>query len=127
MDIKSMWTLHDLSKLFSVVLVIAIGWSTAVNSGFVRKADKFSCSGNEGDIRFRLEVTAAAIIAPNNNSDRQTGIHPRKISLVCGLTNAKAFSQDSVLLALSNRVSFSALITQFKSPSLFALHSSLTV
>jgi hypothetical protein len=122
-----MWFLRDLSRLFSVLLIIAIGWSAAVNSGFVRNADKSFCSGNEEDIKFRLEVAANAIIAPNNGPDRQTGIHPRKISLVSGLTSAKAFSQGSVLLALGNRVSLSTLITQFKSSSLFALHSCLTV
>jgi len=122
-----MWSLRDFSRLFSVLLIIAIGWSAAVNSGFVRNADKFSCSGNEGDIRFRLEAAPAAIIAPNNGPDRQTGIHSRKIPLVYGLTSAKAFSRGPVPLALGNHVSFSALITQFKSPSLFALHSRLTV
>jgi len=127
MDIKSMWFLRDLSRLFSVLLIIAIGWSAAVNSVFVWNTDKSSCSGNEGDIKFRLEVAPAAIIAPNNGPDRQTGIHSRKISLVSGLTSAKAFSQGPVLLALGNRVSLSTLITQFKSPSLFALHSRLTV
>ncbi|HUT46011.1 MAG TPA: hypothetical protein VMX36_06975 [Sedimentisphaerales bacterium] len=122
-----MWFLRDLSRLFSVLLIIAIGWSAAVNSGFVRNADKSSCSGNEGDIKFRLEVAANAIIAPNNGPDRQTGIHLRKISLVYGFTSGKAFGQGLVLSALSNRVSLSALITKFKSPSLFALHSCLTV
>ena len=122
-----MWALRDLSRLFSVLLIIAISWTAAVNSGFVRTAEKSSCSGTEGDIRFCPEAAPAAIIAPNNGSDRQAGIHPRKVSLVCGLTSAKAFGQGPALSALSNGVSLSALVTQFKSPSLFALHSRMTV
>jgi len=127
MEIISMWSVRHLSGLFSVLLIIAISWAATVNSGFVRNADKSPCSGNETDHGFRLEVAPAAIIAPNNGQDRQTGIHLRKISLVYGLTSAKAFVQGLVLSALSNRVSLSALITKFKSPSLFALHSCLTV
>jgi len=122
-----MWPLHDLSRLFSVLLIIAISWAAAVNYGYVRIAEKSSCSGTEGDFRVYSEAAPVAIIVPNNGPDRQTGIHPRKISLVYGLTSAKAFSQGPVLLALGNRVSLSTLITQFKSPSLFALHSCLTV
>jgi hypothetical protein len=127
MDIKNMWTLHDLSRLLSLLLIIAISSAAAVNSGSFRTAEKTSCTGADGDFRFCPEDSPAAIIAPNNGSDRQTGIHPRKVSLVCGLTNAKAFGQGLVLSALSNGVSLSALVTQFKSPSLFALHSRLTV
>jgi hypothetical protein len=127
MDIKNMWTLHDLSRLLSLLLIIAISSAAAVNSGSFRTAEKTSCSGTDGDFKFYPEASPAVIIAPNNGSDRQTGIHPRKVSLVCGLTSAKAFGQGLVLSALSNGVSLSALVTQFKSPSLFALHSRLTV
>jgi hypothetical protein len=122
-----MWTLSDFSRLFSVLLIIVISWAAAVNYGSVGTAKKSSCSGTEGDFRFCIEATPAAIIAPKNDPDRQTVVHPRKVSLACGLTIAKAFGQRLALSTLSNGVSFSALITQFKSPSLFALHSCLTV
>jgi hypothetical protein len=122
-----MWAIHHLSGLFSVLLIIAVSWAAAVNPGFARNPDMSSCSGNKADTRFRLEVAPAAIIAPNNVQDRQTGIQFRKISLVYGLTSVKAFNQGPVLWALGNHASLSALITKFKSPSLFALRSCLTV
>lgn len=122
-----MWALRDFSRLFSVLLIIVISWAATVNYGSFRTAVKSSCSGTEGDFRFCPEAAPDAIIAPNNGSDRHTGIHHRKVSSVCGLMNAKAFGQGPALSALSNSVSLSALVTQFKSPSLFALHSCLTV
>jgi hypothetical protein len=122
-----MWALHDLSKLLSVLLIIIIGWAANINSGSGRTAEKSSCSETKGYFRFHPEAASAAIIETNNAPDRQTGIHPRKVSLVYDLISSKAYGRGHALSSLSNGVSTSALVIQFKSPSLFALHSCLTV
>lgn len=122
-----MWAIRYLSGLFSVLLIIAISGATFFNSGLIRKADKSSCSGSENDAMFRLEVVPTALIASNNGQDRPAGFQCRKISLVYGLTSVKTLNQSPVLWAFGHHASVSALITKFKSPSLFALHSCLTV
>jgi hypothetical protein len=104
-----------------------VGWAATINSGFGRTVEKSSCSETKGYFRFLPEAASTAIIAPNNDPNRQTGIHTRKVSLICGLISSKAYGQGLALSSLGNSVSLSALITQFKSPSLFALHSCLTV
>jgi len=126
-DIKNMSALRYFSRLFSVLLIIAISWATAINYGSDRTSEKSSSSGTAGDFRFCGEASPAAIIAPNNDLNRQTGIHPRKVSLVCSLMSAKACSQGQAPSSLGNGVSLSACVIQFKSSSLFALHSSLTI
>jgi len=122
-----MWAMRRLYVFLSILLITAISGATVFNPVLVRNADTNYCSGNEKDARFSLEVAPAAIIASNNGQNRQTGIQCRKISLVYGLISTKALNQEPVLWAPGNHISLSALVTKFKSPSLFALHSCLTV
>jgi hypothetical protein len=122
-----MWVLRDLSRLLSVLLLISISWAATINSGSGRTEEKSSCPETKGYFRFHPEAVSTAIIAPNNDPSRQNGVPTRKVSLVCGLISSKAYGQGLALSSLGNGVSLSALIIQFKSPSLFALHSCLTV
>ena len=122
-----MQILRYFSRWFSLLLIIAISIAVTVNYGPGKTSEKTPASGTAGNFRFYGDAAADALIEPGRDPNSLTGINLRKVSWVCNLVSTKAFNQWFASLFQGHGVSLSAWLIQFKSTSLLALHSCLTI